>query len=364
MSSNSRFVTVRKYDPNFLRYLWGKTEKNVRAIPVQSLNVGLDDELVTFELKPIEEIAKPGFFLFFSTVIKLRSYILLLFPLFYIVAKNFADEKFTDPLALCFAAVATLFIYGGLNIRNDIADHISGFDRVNIPTSSKPILLGWTTASNLSKLSWCLLIVGILLAVPVLLLEHDEIKIVAVITVLLLLGQFLKKNSYKEKIWGEVILFLLMGIGLTSGFQEALGSNIDSETVLVGIFWGASVLFLVHINNFSHLLTSTQAGIKNTMTNLGFDRAKIFLGVWWLACIIGWFALHSSFGSTYWTWFTTAILAFWSIPLFIKLSQIRSPLGSDLMKIRSSAHKTFLMMVAIFFVENAWYIGTKLGWTN
>lgn len=199
MISTSRFVTVKKHDRDFSKYLWGKTESDTRAIPVQSLNVGGDDELVTFELKPTSEIAQPGFFLFWTTVIKLRSYILFLFPLFYVVSKNFLHEHFRNPLALTFALLAMIFIYAGLNIRNDIADHISGFDRVNIPTSLKPILLGWTTASRMSKVSWVLLFVGIVLAIPVVILERDEIKVLSVVTVLILLGQFLKKNSYKEK---------------------------------------------------------------------------------------------------------------------------------------------------------------------
>ncbi|MBC7467653.1 MAG: UbiA family prenyltransferase [Bdellovibrio sp.] len=362
MSSASRFVTVKKFDRDFSKYLWGRTGNDTRAIPVRSLNVGLDDELVTFELKPKSEISQPGFFLFWTTAIKLRSYILFLFPLFYVVSKNFLLERFRDPVALAFALVAMMFIYAGLNIRNDIADHISGFDRVNIPTSLKPILLGWTTASRMSKVSWLLLIIGIVLAIPVVLLEPDEIKVLSVVVVLIVLGQFFKKNSYKEKISGEVILFLLIGMGVTSGFQEALGADIDRETLALGFFWGAAVLFLVHVNNFSHLLTSTQAGIKNTMTNLGFDRAKNFLMIWWGACLVIWFFFHWFYASSYLTWLSTLVLTFWSIPLFIKLSQIRSPLGSDLLKIRESAHKTFLIMVAIFFVENAWYIGTKLNW--
>lgn len=363
MISKSQFVTVKKTDQDFSKYLWGKIPSESRAIPVQSLNVGLESESVTFELKPKFEIAKPGFFLFWTTLIKLRSYILFLFPLFYIVSKNFADERFHDPFSLSFAVVAMIFIYGGLNIRNDISDHLSGFDRVNIPLSPKPIQLGWTTAANMAKISWIMIGLGLTFSIPVLILQPAEIKIVSAVAVLLIVGQFFKKNSYKDKIYGELILFFLMGIGVTCGFQVALGAPIDIETLALGFFWGLAVLFLIHINNFSHLLTSLQAGIKNTMTNLGFDNAKKFLTIWWSLCLVVWCLFHYKFASTYWTWFSTMILVFWSFPFFIKLSHIRSPVGSDLVRIRQSAHKTFLLMVAIFFAENAWYIGTKLNWT-
>ncbi|MFZ3231281.1 MAG: UbiA family prenyltransferase [Pseudobdellovibrio sp.] len=360
---SSRFITVKKFENDFSKYLWGNTKTNVKALPVQSLNVGLDDEAITFELVPDGEITKPGFFLYWATLIKLKSYILFLFPLFYIAVKNYAGDRFNDSLSLTLASVAMCFIYAALNIRNDISDHISGFDRVNIPFSQKPILLGWVTAKKLAKISWVLFGIGALLAVPVLLLQPDEIKVLFATFALLLLGQFLKKNSYKEKKIGEIILFLLIGVGITSGFQVALGAGIDTESLALGIFWGAAVLFLVHVNNFSHLLTSAQAGIKNTMTNLGFDRAKNFLMIWWSLCLILWVVFHWFFGLIFWTWFASLILIISSSPLFIKLIKIRSPIGSGLVVIRKSAHRTFLIMVTIFFIENIWSIGTKLNWT-
>jgi 4-hydroxybenzoate polyprenyltransferase len=362
MSDSNRFVTLKKSDRDFSKYLWGRVDRTVRAIPVQSLNVGLEDESVTFELKPIDQIPRPAFLLYWASLAKLKSYILFLFPLFYIVVKNYADDRFHDPFSLAFAFFAMCFTYAGLNMRNDIADHISGFDRVNIPFSYKPILLGWITASRLSKISWGFIFLGAVLSLPVLILQPNELKLLAAAIFLLFVGQFFRRNLYKEKMYAEVILFFLIGIGVTCGFQIAAGGMIDAECIALGFFWGTAVLFLVHINNFSHLLTSGQAGIKNTMTKLGFDNAKKFLTIWWVCCILVWIAFHILYGSIYWAWFTSTILIFWSIPLFIKLAQIRSPLGSDLITIRQSAHKTFLVMVAIFFAENVWYIGAKLNW--
>lgn len=352
----SRFVSVKKSDPIFLKYLWGRAEEGVKVVPIQSLNSGSAEESVTFEFKPLAEISKPSYFQLISAIIKLKSFILILFPLFFVLTRSLVMNQMQDPFSLAFAAAALIFIFAGLNIRNDISDHLSGFDLINIPFSPKPLIKGWITAHQLSRLSWVLMITGIVLSLPVLILQQEEIKVVAVVATLLVVGQFFEKNSYKEKELGELILFILMGIGVVAGFQIAMGSKINTEISLFGVFWGAVILFLVHINNFSHLLTSTQAGIKNSVTALGFDKAKKFLMAWWILCLLTWFFLHLYFTSLLIVWIQSVALIVASLPLLIKLHRIRSPLGSDLVDVRKLAYKTFLTMVFLFFIECVWYL--------
>ena len=353
---SSRFVSVKKSDPVFSNYLWGHGDKDIKIIPIQSLNFGSLEETVTFEFKPVSEIAMPSNFNLISAIIKLKSFILILFPFFFILTRSIVTNQLFDPFSLAFAAIALIFIFAGLNIRNDISDHLSGFDSINISLSPKPIIKGWVTAHQLSGLSWFLMIIGIVFSVPVLILQHEEIIIVGIVTVFLVVGQFFEKNSYKEKEFGELILFILMGIGVAAGFQVAVGSKINTEIILFGVFWGTVILFLVHINNFSHLLTSTQAGIKNSVTALGFDKAKKFLMAWWILCLLTWIFLHLYFTSSAVIAIQSVLLVVFSLPMLFKLYQIRSPLSSDLVKVRKIAHKTFLAMVFLFSAECVWYL--------
>lgn len=360
--TTAQFVSINKSDPLFFKYLWGKTDDRVKAIPVQSLNVGSADESITFELRPRSETQKPNTLRLISSVIKIKSFILILFPLFYVFSKNILSGRLNDPLSLSLAVLALIFFYAGLNIRNDILDYFSGFDRVNIPFSDKPILNGWLTAYQLSIISWILITMGLIFSIPVLVLQPEEIKVVVIVGILLITGQFFKRNSYKEKQLGELTLFLLMGVGVVSGFQVAAGAGIDIQVLSFGIFWGAVTLFLVHVNNFSHLITSTQAGIKNSMTLLGFDKAKIFLLLWWSLCIAVGFVLHLFFASLNSALIQTFLLVILSFRLFLKLINIRSPLGSDLVKIRQIAYQTFLGMVILFFMECLWQLGMWANW--
>lgn len=352
--SSPQFISLKKSDPLFNSYLMGTAQNGLRPIPFKSLNVGQHDELVTFEMKSTTEIKKPTVFVQIAQLMKIKSYSLILFPLFFVIAKNSAANQLSDPLSLAFAAASLILIYGGLNMRNDVADHISGYDRVNMSLAGKPILAGWITAAKLSRASWVILSAGAVLALPVILLQFEIWKIVAVASPLLIAGQFLKTNSYKDKWFGELVLFFLMGVGVAAGFQVASGAVLDAEIISFGIFWGSIVLFLVHVNNFSHVLSSTQAGIQNSITKLGFDNSKIFLASWWGLCLVLWAVFHAVFATGIWMWLGTLCLLAAAIPLLRMLHRARSPVGSDLIKIRLLANTQVQVMLFLFFIEKIW----------
>ena len=364
MNTQSDFISVKKSDVNFKNFLMGNLPQylsddlkgEVRAIPIHSLNVGLVDEVVTFKMQPIAEILQPGFFLFLSRLVKIKSYLLILVPLFFVIVNNVKANTLSDPLSLTIAVVAIIFIYAGLNIRNDIADHVSGYDRVNPPVILKPIQAGWITAKTSAFYSWIAIGCGIFIGFPVFILQPKTFYMLIAILPLIFIGQFYKKNMYKEKVIGEFILFLLMGVGITAGFQTAVGAAVDAQVIAFGIFWGTVVLFLVHINNFSHLLTSTQAGVVSTITKLGFDPAKVFLVLWWGFCLFLWATYHWLYAPGSGKWLGIVVLVVYSFPFFKKILQIKSPLGSGLIEVHQYAYKVFLMMVSVFFLEHLWFL--------
>ena len=357
------FKTLKKNESDFKKYLMGTFSANEVALPVKTLNVGTINETVTFEIVEKKTITRPGLFLFLEKLIKLRSYLLILVPMFFVAFKNYLDDRFFDPVSFLSASVSMLFLYGGLNLRNDLNDHLSGFDRVIESTESKPLIKGWVTGLQVSVISWFLFLISGLISIPVFVFQSEERRVFAVTALLFLIGQFFKKNSYKNQRLGEVILFLLMGPGLSCGYQVALGSGIDTEVLFFGVLWGLVVLFLIHLNNFSNLLSSSKAGIQNTMNKMGFDTSKKFLIFWLMAINILWVMYHYFYASTFWTWFGALALLFWSIPTAIQFSNLSSPLGSDLFQAKKTGSKNFLLMIVLLCIEQLWYLGSKINWT-
>lgn len=358
----SSFITLKKKDSDFKNYLWGKFSNTQLALPMTTMNLDSPEETVTFEIVDKSSVKKPSALHIFSSLIKFQNLFLILLPLFYVLIKNYVDNRFRDPGTCFIATLAMLFIFAALNIRNDVNDHVSGYDRVNIAPTVKPINKGWITASQASNLSWLLTLIAMAISFPVMLRQPEEARVIAVVTVLIFAGRLLSKNSYKNQRWGEVIFFILAGPGVVSGYQVALGAGIDTEGLAFGILWAWGIQFLVHLNNFNHILTSSQAGIKNTMTNSGFDKAKNILIGWWCAFIVLWVLYHYFYASTFWSYLTTAVLIFWSIPTFIKISEIQSPLGSDLAEAKRVGYRNFLLMCVLIVIEFYWYLGNKNDW--
>ena len=348
----TQYVTLKQSEPDFSRFLWGLNESDKRAVPVRTYNVGTPEECVTFELKNISEISRPGVFVFVASLIKLRSFILILLPLFFVLVKTQVQGTFNDPLGGALAALACVFLFAGLNIRNDMNDHISGYDRVNLDAALKPIRRGWVTAKQLSKYSLISIGVAGVLAVPVVLLHLELLKVLGLSLVMFFAGRFAKRNSYKHQHFGEIVLFMLAGPALVSGYQLSLGAGLDTEALAFGVLWGSAVLFLVQVNNFSHIMTSSQSGITNTMTKLGFDISQKFLLLEWAGMIVAWLLFQGFFGHHVLSAPGTIVLVLCSVPLFQALLNIRSPMGSSLQTIRKKAHIAFLALSIDLVAEN------------
>lgn len=355
---SSQFVTVKKSQSEFSEYLWGRLENVTarRAVPVKTYDLGTVKESVTFELKNISEIKKPGQFVFFAAFIKLNSFILILFPLFYVLDKNYFSGGHGASPGILFAAISSVFLFAGLNIRNDVYDHISGFDRVNIDLNRKPIRMGWISAQTASRISVGLIFLAAVLALPAVLLQPRLLWVISAALILFFLGRFAKNNSYKQQHSGELILFLLIGPALAVGYQVATGSEVDSEVVGFGALWGFLVLYLIQVNNFTHIMTSSQSGIKNTMTKLGFDWAQKFLITAWLIFLLLNVLFHFYVSSVSWIVINTVTLLAVSVPTILKIANIKSPMGSGLQVIRKEVQRNFLVFVIVSLAESFWYM--------
>ncbi len=334
------------------------------ALPVQSLSVGSENETVTFSVQRESEINRPNYFLYWLHLIKYKNYIFLLAPAMFVLTKNFVDDRLFDPVSFLFTFLSSLLIFAGFNIRTDFNDHVSGWDRVFPMRSPKPIQLGWIRAGEAAHLSWFLFLLGFGICVPAFFKQTELIRVAIVMAAIFFGGRLLNRNSFKSKEVGEIAFLLLAGPGLASAYQVGLGGGVDTEILAFGVLWGFAILFLVHLNNFVHLVDSERFGLENAMIKYGFDRSKKFLAAWWIVFLGLWTIYHMFYAATYMTWFTSGLLAFWSIPMLIQIIEIQSPLGSDLYYSQDKGKLTFLLMVFLLIFESLWYSLIKLGWIS
>ena len=342
----SDYVTLKKNDSNFESYLWGTFSTDRIAIPIKSYNLGTVEEAVTFE---VVEVSQPTFgsrlFLFLK-LIKPKNLIFVVLPYLFVASQYLAQVQQIGgdaqaPAALLLSLVSALFLLAGLNARNDVNDHISGYDRVNLVNSNKPITLGLVKAAAARKISNVLILISITAALPVFWLKPKTLIVAVAASILIFSGKLLQKNAYKMQHFGEVFLFLLAGPLLTLGFWFAADLTLTDVAVGFSVMWGSLILFLVQLNNFAHIMTSSQYGIKNTVTRLGFDLAPKFIIFCWSVFYLTWCWVQYSVFANLTGVVTSFLLAGLSCLFFIRLLHIKSPMGSGLMQIREFGIKIF-----------------------
>jgi len=352
----SELITLSQSSPKFESYLLGNFAKNKRALPLQTLNVNSAAETVTFKIVDVKDIQKPPLLVRWAMLLKVRSFLFLLVPLFLVLTKNIADETRIDPLMTAVATAGVFLAFIAVNLRNDFIDHMRGVDRVLDRSGSRAIQRGWTTASRVKHLSSFFIILALLCGVPVIVAVPAVGEIVGAAAVIGLWAQFRKRNSFKYRIGGELVLFIMLGPLLTVGYQLAMGAQLDAEVCWLGCLWGWLILFIVQLKNFTHIFVSSQAHFTNTVTWLGFDKSRRMLAMWWGLFILFNLMYHIKFAGFYWGWFITASLAIFSIRFILQLKTISSPVGSELRHVFRSGYGLFLLTIALWCFECLWYL--------
>lgn len=354
----NEFVTLSKSSPDFESYLMGTFSTKKRALPVQSLNVNTAAETVTFKIVPLNELKVPSFWFIALRALKLRGLLLLLVPIFLILTKNIEDGSIRDRQTTTFATIGLIFAFIAMNLRNDFMDHIKGIDRIFTYSGSRAIQNGWTTAIQVKKISLKFLLLAYMCAIPVV-HAYPEVSIVILLaTVVGLWAQFKKRNSYKYLIGGEISMFLLLGPLLTVGFQLSMGAGFDWDSFWLGCVWGWGVLFVLHLRNFTNILPGSQAGFRNTINWLGFDKSRRLLAFWWLSFVLVNLFYHYAYAGTYWGFYLSITVLIVSASFIGKLKSISSPVGSELRHVFRYGFSLFLVTTGLWIFECLWYLTT------
>jgi 1,4-dihydroxy-2-naphthoate octaprenyltransferase len=354
--------TLSKGSPEFETHLLGTFSKTHRALPIRTLNANSLQETVTFEIKPVSEIKKPTLAVLLAHLLKVRAFILILFPVYLILVKNTADSTIKDPIVVLISTFGILAAYIAVNLRNDYTDHMKGLDRINPQAGSRVIQNGWMTAAQIRSWAHFFVIVALVLASLVIFAFPMVIGVVMLTIMVGIWAQFLKKGSFKYHKGGEFFVFLLLGPLLTTGYQISISGFWDLESLYLGLIWGWLVVFLQHLKNFEYIMINSQARFHNTVTWLGFDKSKNLLKIWWVLFMVMFLWYHSRYSGVFWTWFLGAVLSFCALPFFIGLNRLQSSIGSELVRVRGLGYSLVLITLFLWAAENIWYWAEWQAW--
>lgn len=357
--SEMQLKTLSRKDPEFDSYLRGTFSKTYRAIPVQSLNVNEDAEEVTFRLIPISEVRAPSPLIKWIEVFKLRSFILLGFPLFLILVKNaYFDEIEMDPILVITAVLGCFSLLIGGNLLNDYFDHMRGFDRIHPDQQMKPIQAGWVTAESARQWSALYLILGVLMGIPSVLVTPQLILFGVLPGIVAVWSWLSTRRGARYRRGTEFLIFLMAGPLLTCGFQMAVSGLFELESLWLGVLSGLFCVFFVHLKNFQFIVVNAQADFQNTVSRMGFERSRMFLLAWWIFFIFNFFLYHYVYWSSYPLWVAASAIVplVMARPFFKLVYRLNSPAGSEMRKTVEVGRKVAFLTLTWWLIENLYMI--------
>lgn len=351
----AEFKTLAKADAEFDSYLRGTFSQTYRALPVETLNPNSGLEVVTFAIVPLSEIKAPAFFEKWVQIFRIRNFIYVLFPLYLILTKLTLDEDLFDPVLALLASVGALFLNLGALLLTDYFDHLSGADRLHVEFGSQAIQKGWVTAESTRRWALVYLVLGALLGLPAVWVFPELLLMILLLSIFCLWAWFSPKLGLKYKRGAEFLVFLLFGPLLTIGFQIAVGAGFDLEALCIGILTGLHFVFLLHLKNFSSLLVNSQAKFSNTVSLLGFERAKKFLEMIWFLFLLLMAGYQFVFHTPEWFLGFTILPLIFSLPFLIRLRKLNASIGSQVAEVVNLGRTSALLTMVLWILQTVFY---------
>lgn len=358
----SDLVTLDRRHPDFRAYLRGTFSREKRALPVRSLNVRTPTESVTFRLVPVADVRKPSWPVVWLKALRPRSFLLVLVPLLFALSRSAGA---LDPDVPWMATLGLLSLHAAFLLRNDVQDHLSGFDRVRADRGSRAIQNGWLTAAQVEAASWAFLAMALVSGALVIFARPPVGAVVLAAAVLGGTAFFRRETSFRDLSAGQAAFFLLSGPLLFAGLGLAMSGAVTAITIAAGALWGWIALFPVHLRDFENLIVEGQSGRASLVGRAGFDRGLRVLGLWGAVALVGFPALHAADALGEASPALSAVVfggalavALGAIPFFAGRRALKSPAGSEVARLRRRGEYLFDAMVSLWTVEAAWRLWT------
>lgn len=346
----SELITLSRKDPKYLEYLKGTFSETIRAIPIQSLNVNSNSELVTFQLIDKTKIEPPFLGLHWLQVLKIKNLLMVAFPIYLVFVFNFSSNLEFDFVTGVCSAVGCLLLMIAVNLQNDYLDHLSGLDRLHPRSQNHVIQKGWVTAAQMQRWSFIYMVLGALCGVRAIYLYPMVTINLAVVALFGVFGLTSYKMGLRYRRWSEVTVVALLGPLLTLGIHFSMGGSWNLEVATLGIYTGWLSLFYLHLKNFEQLMVNEKANFENSITYLGFEKSKILLKFFWLVMVLGllYFYLDRMDMTFFWIQALTALFYTWKF--FKALNRLESPVGSQI------SHAVLMAQQGVFVLMSLWSI--------
>lgn len=354
-----RYETVHRKDPRFFELISGEFSNTDRAIPLQSLQSVWPEEEVTFEI--IAKSQLPSFSLkeLLRSMLKVRHVLLLVFPIFYLIFLGWNQPQLTS-VEIILILLGLLATFLAVQLRIDIRDYISGYDRLR-GDQGLPLLRQGVLSVNEAK-KWEQRFAGLAVGFGVIPLTLEPARLMAFIFALsgLILADW-SGSRVQNRFNRDVALSLVAGPILCFGILPTW------DAIAFGFVWSLILFFNLQIDHYENFFVQTKAGEKNFLNRVSFDDAGLRLWKTWATAMMVysvWSLLK--YGLSVWL-VTVLILFYYGVHWRKSVLNLKSSLGSGLIKICESARQLISILILLWVSElvfRAWIAPLVFAWAN
>ncbi len=351
----SSFLTLPKSDPRVQDHLLGTFSATHFASPVGPFEASnLEKETITFAI-----LARPKV----GGLTKLRAIallskwnrlpwlwipILLIFPV--------SNVGQVSAIAVILASLCVTFFHLGISLRNQVEDHLRGFDHFISNPSSRPFREGWVTPHSASRWSRIFLLVALISGFGTLVAEPGIWPVALVAAALLLLYLLRQNFDLKYTFGSDRIQFFILGPLYFWGLHLLFLREFHWLAFGQSVMWSFLYLQYFYLRSLPHLLEAQKFGFQTLPARWGFDKSKSFVEIWIVLTSI----LLLLFG------LLAMPLLIWPIGLaasflfliysYRQLKLMDSPLSSSLRRLNRVNEYYLTFQLTLFAVSSVWRI--------
>jgi len=349
------FKTLSSKDNEFRMYLHGELDSNHRAIKVNSLNDGYVKSKVTFEVVDKRmAVSNVTFGFAFLESLRIRYWIFVLLPLLVYLSFCHLDGTEWNVGITLLVVVGSLFGFSSTAQLSDILDYQNGWDQTK-PQDYTVLTKGWLSVRDLKRSVVFGLCVSFM--VSLILLVSLSKLFLALFSLVLFLALIWVKSPFelKYKMGGEILIYLLLGPLLMTGFALSISGQVFAEDIFLGSLFGLSSMFLYQLKRFSYLMSESRSKMRTTFVRLGFDKSKTYL---FFLCVIL-FSLTTIYQYFYhgYEWgLVHLVIGSFSIYFFkLRLQKTVSPLGRNIRMLEKMGRSLIFISYAMWILQTTWY---------
>ena len=236
--------------------LWSGTVEHAgtlhRVLPKRVEDTAHGRELEV-ELAPLQASDRPPTFALWLAAIRAISLTATLTPAAAVWLYGRVMGWPLHPLIGGLAVLGAVLLQVGVNLLNDVEDHLRLIDLPGSLGGSGVIQRGWLSAQQVRRGAWVAFAAGVLCGLPAVVTEPMVLAGVAALGLLGAIGYSARPLSLKYVALGDLAVLLLCGPVLTLGAAASAFGRIDGGVLWLGLWFGAAAVVILHVNNMQDI---------------------------------------------------------------------------------------------------------------